>query len=160
MPIILNETITVGEKVELMMTQLDSDTFLDNIENVYDYSEITIYGYVETPVETYQIKAFWFQDYTEQITYQTVNSNLNLEGMVANTDDDYDLKLTYKTENAPHYRMRLMPEVTGDYVVTIVLEVDGEIIQTLTKSFQVTDATESFSGYLQVDSTKSTSFCV
>ena len=156
--IILNETITVGEKVELMMTQLDSETFLEAIENVYDYSEITIYGYVETPLETYQIKAFWFQDYTEQITYQTVNSNLNLEGMVANTDDDYDLKLTYKAENAPHYRMRFMPEIAGDYALTIVLVVDGEAIQTLTKSFQVTDGSETFNGYLQVDSTNQRHF--
>jgi len=150
--VILNQTMEVGEKLELMLTQEDVVTFLDLIDNVYDYDEISIYGLFTTPDgEVLKVSAFWYQEFEERITYTAVNPSNNLEGTVANTADDYDLILNYVETNAPQYRMRFLPESAGDYHCELVVSVDGRIIQTLDKAFTVAESETDYKGFIKVD---------
>ncbi len=158
--IYLSEALVLGEKIEFALTKSNTDEFLEAIENVYDYNEINIYALIESPSgEIKRISAFWYQDYTERLTDITVNQNLKLEGKVFDTDRDYDVFLQYLKSGYPHYRIRFLPEEAGVYESTLVVEVDGDIIQTIEKSFTVVDALDDdFKGFIQVDESNKRSF--
>ncbi len=157
--VLISETVEAGEKVEFMLTQLDLATFLEEIENVYDYSEIHVYALFTAPDETVsKVSAFWFQEFEESITYKNVNQSLNLEGTVANTIDDYDLVLRYINSANPQYRMRYLPKIEGEYQTEFVIEVDGRIIQKIEKSFTVLNTSEDYLGFIQVDQTNQRHF--
>lgn len=157
--VLLNTTVQAGEKLEFMLTQADVVNFLDKIENVYDYSEIKIYGLFTQPDKTVaKVNAFWYQEFEEQIQYTTVNPSRNLEGTVANTDDDYDLILTYVKSSNPQYRLRYLPKLTGDYHCELIVEVDGRIIQTIKKDFSISEMSTDYLGFLQVDRTNNRHF--
>ncbi len=156
----LNETLSLGEKVELALTKSNTEEFLQMVNNVYDYEEINIYALIEAPSgETKIVSAFWYQDYEEKLTNITVNSNLKLEGKVNDTTWDYDVFLQYSDSGNPHYRFRFLPEEAGEYHLTIVVEVDGVRIQTLEKSLTISEAVDDdFKGFIQVNTTNNRTF--
>lgn len=158
--IYLNQTLTQGDKIEFALMKSNTDDFLDAIDNVYDYNEINIYALIQAPSgETKHISAFWYQDYTERLTDITVNPNLRLEGTVNDLNDDYDVLLQYETNGEPQYRMRYMPKESGTYQATLVVEVDGVVIQTIDKSFIVGPQYNSdYKGFIQVDTSNNRHF--
>ncbi len=157
--VLLNESLQVGDKIEFMLTQADVVHFLELIDNVYDYQEISLTGLFTTPTnEVLKVNAFWFQEFEENITYTAVNSSRNLEGTVANTSDDYDLILNYVKTNQPQYRMRFLPETAGDYELELVVKVDGKIIQKFEKAFTVSESETTYKGQLKVDESNNRHF--
>ena len=157
--IILNSEIVVGEKLEFALTKSNVEEFLD-VVNVYDYSQISIYAVFETPdEEMMKMYAFWYQGFAENLIETTIISTMNTEGKVFDTDRDYDYYVDLNEVGTAHYRVRYTPESIGDYDVTLIVEVDGKVIQMFDKSFTVEQANdEDYKGIIRVDETNNRHF--
>lgn len=148
----LNENLVQGEKIEYMLTKSNVQQFLGSV-NVYDYDEINVYALFTLPnQETKKVYAFWYQDYTEKLTEATIISSLNTEGRVYDHDRDYDYNVSLLKDGEASYRIRFMPELAGAYNVTLIVEVDQKVIQTIERNIQVALATDDdYKGVVQVD---------
>lgn len=151
--IYLNQELYVGERIDFALMKYDIENLYSSINNVYDYEEINIYAIFKGPDGiSKKINAFWFQDYEERLTPISINTNLRLEGTVNDLEDDFDVFVNFNANGNPHYRLRYLPEVKGDYTVTLVVEVDDTIIQVLEKGITVNEQRdESFRGYVRVE---------
>lgn len=158
--ILLNNESSVGELAEFALTKANIADMLESVENIYDYSEVEIYGLFTMPSgDVKKVDAFWYQDYHESITYTDVNTSNNLEGKVNDTSEDYDLILDYVKENNPQFRLRYLPTEAGECSLEIVIKVDGVLIQTFHKSFTVLEqTTDDYQGFLEVDSSSNRHF--
>ncbi len=158
--IYLNQELHVGERLDFALTKGETTELLQAIDNIYDYEEINIYGLFVTPdAEVVKVDAFWYQEYEERLTEITINPNLRLEGKVNDLDDDLDVFVNLAKSGNPHFRMRYLPKIAGEYEVTLVVEVDGDIIQTFVKSFTVDDIRDDgYKGYVRVDQTTKRNF--
>ncbi len=148
----LNQSVNVGELWEFALLKGDTLKLLENIDNVYDYQEIKINAYIKDPNNhSVNIMGFWYQDFDEVVTETTINPNLRLEGYVNDTEDDYDILLEYIKTGIPHFRIRYLPEVVGLYQITVLVEVNGVIIQRFSKSYEVSDSMIDYLGFVRVD---------
>lgn len=148
------------DKVELALMKTDLDGFLEAIDNVYDYNEISINATIETPDhQTDHIKAFWMQPYGESLVFGGLDQSRNLEGTVTLLPEDYDLVLNYLESGDPGYYFRYLPETAGTYEVSVEVMVDDAVIQTLETDFVVADSDDSErQGYILVDQTNNRHF--
>ncbi|MBI9009549.1 MAG: Ig-like domain-containing protein [Tenericutes bacterium] len=155
----LNTENIVGEKIEFALTKSNLEEFLA-VVNVYDYEQINVYGLFTTPDGVVmKMPAFWYVDYKETAKAVSIISSFNTEGKVNDTDRDYDVQVSFEQIGDAHYRLRYLPESIGDYEATIVVEVDGQIIQSFNKSFTVNESTtDDFKGFVKVDETNNRHF--
>jgi len=158
--IVLNQTSVAGEKIEFALTKSNLVAFLDTVNNVYDYNEIDIYGLFQSPSgKSMKVSAFWYQNYQQNAVPGVIDPKRNLEGTVNNLSDDYDLILSYIKDSDPQYRMRFLASETGTYQCTLVVKVDGAVIQTFVKEFVVSaDPLSDYEGVIEVDATSNSHF--
>ena len=145
--------LVVGKKIEFFATHLTYDAMRVQVSNVYDYQEIHLYAQIKTPsLQEVRVSSFWFQQYIENLQSIMMNPTRNLEGTVNDKLNDYDVKVLLLADGRPEFRFRYLPKESGMYQATFYLEVDGVIIQTMTKLFEVSESMdESFQGFLQVN---------
>ena len=158
--IYLNDSMYVGERVDFALLKADTLELINSLNNIYDYNEINVYGIIKTPDEKSKvISAFWYQDFQERLTEINVNQNLRLEGKVNDTSWDYDVFVNFSEEGNPHFRLRYLPEVSGVYDITLVVEYEGFIIQTFDKSFEVYEQRDNlYRGFVRVDDSNNRHF--
>ncbi|MFA5006515.1 MAG: Ig-like domain-containing protein [Candidatus Izemoplasmatales bacterium] len=151
--ILLTEAPTSGERIEFAFTKADVDALLSAVDNVYDYAEIDLYAYVEAPSgDVKKVSAFWFQDYREVTLGTIVNRNNNLEGTVTVLPDDVAIVLGFVAENDPQYRLRYLTGETGAFSAEVYVKVDGAVVQTFEKTFDVSaDPASDYRGTIIVD---------
>lgn len=158
--IYIGEDHYVGEKIEFILFNNDTDGLLGALNNVYDYSEINIYAEIDKPSQNQDtIYAFWYQDFSEIVSDVIIDPSLKLEGTVNDTDDDYDVLVRFKTEGNAHFRLRYMPQEAGEYNVNLYVEVDGVLIQTFEKNIEVqAQRDETYRGFVRVESYSNSHF--
>jgi len=157
--IILNSESILGEKMEFSLTKSNTVDFLSKINNIYDYEEVSVYALIQLPNQEYvRIDAFWYQEFSENITTGVVNPSNNLEGKVNDMSDDYDYILTYVKENNPQFRFRYLPTQMGSYDMTVYIQIEGDIIQEFHKTFEISSASDDYLGIVEVDSTNQRHF--
>jgi hypothetical protein len=142
-----------GDKIEFALTKGDVEGLLAAVDNVYDYAEIDILAYFTSPSgDVKVVSAFWYQDYDETFLSTTVDTRHNLEGNVTLLPDDYAIVLGYVADGNPQYRIRYETEESGSFEAAIYVRVDGDVIQTFDKQFDVANNDDAYErGYVSVD---------
>jgi hypothetical protein len=151
--ILLSEEASTQTKLEFALTESDVASLLEHIGNVYEDDEIHIRATFTAPSGTSKtIDAFWFQDYTELLTYRPVNTSRRLEGTVTNLPGDYQLVVEWEALGDPQFRVRYLADEAGLHDVVVTVEVDGMIVQTIERSLEIAAGSDpTYQGVVQID---------